>query len=140
MGGDIAQFVEHWTGIPLTQIRLPAMAGDFLLESSLNADSLTSVSTPLCATTCLNLCAHMKDPVVHVRVWWIMETLKPTACTEGWVVRLSQLAFPGESNQNFPWEKSRRDDEPGKKKEPLWMTHAQICVGYIIFSHGKGQG
>ena len=45
---------------------------------------------------------HAKDPVVHVRVWWIMETLKHPACTVGWVARLLlQLAFPVESNLVF---------------------------------------
>ena len=31
---------------------------------------------------------HVKDPVVHVRVWWIIETLKHPACTVSWVARL----------------------------------------------------
>ena len=30
---------------------------------------------------------------------------------------LSHLAFPGESNQNFLWEKSQRDDTVVKKKK-----------------------
>ena len=44
-----------------------------------------SVQTPPCANACINICAHVKDPVVQVRVQWITETLKPTACTVGWV-------------------------------------------------------
>ena len=39
------------------------------------------VRTPPCATACINICAHVKDPVVRVRVRWIMETLKYPACT-----------------------------------------------------------
>ena len=36
-----------------------------------------------------------------------METLKRLACNAGLGrATLSQLAFPGEGNQNFPWEKS----------------------------------
>ena len=35
-----------------------------------------SVSVSLCASTCIEICAHVKDPVVHIRVQWIMETLK----------------------------------------------------------------
>ena len=27
--------------------------------------------------------AHVKDPVVHVRVWWILETIRKTTCTAG---------------------------------------------------------
>ena len=47
---------------------------------------------------------HIKDPVVHVRVWWNMKTRKDPACTlisQGWVARLQQ-----ESDLNFPWENS----------------------------------
>ena len=39
-----------------------------------------------------------------------METLKHPACTVGWVAKLSQLAFPGGSNPNFPWEKSHLEN------------------------------
>ena len=41
-----------------------------------------------CAFACINICAHIKDPVVYVRVPWIMETLKHRACTVGWVARI----------------------------------------------------
>ena len=44
---------------------------------------------------------HVKDPVAHVRVWWVMETLKHQACAVGWVAWLSQPAFTRESNPNF---------------------------------------
>ena len=43
------------------------------------------VHTPLCAFACIYIFAHVKDPIVHVRVLWIMETLKHPACTVGWV-------------------------------------------------------
>ena len=46
------------------------------------------VRTPPCAIACINICVHVKDPVVHVRVQWIMETLKHPARTVGWVVQL----------------------------------------------------
>ena len=32
------------------------------------------VPTSPCEITCIDICAHVKDPVVHVRVWWIMAT------------------------------------------------------------------
>ena len=84
-GGNIAQLVRAldrhaaYTG-------LFGAARDFSPESAFSADSLMCVRTPLCAITCFNICAHIKDHVVHVRVWWIMETLKHPACTVGWVV------------------------------------------------------
>ena len=51
--GDVAQWVQHRTGMPRTQVRLPGTARD-----------------------CINVCAHVQDPVVHVKVRCIMETLK----------------------------------------------------------------
>ena len=62
------------------------------------------VPTPPCAIACSYICAHVKDPVVHVRVWWIMKTLKkqtPTMHRKLGSATLSQLAFPGESNPSF---------------------------------------
>ena len=46
------------------------------------------VRTPLCAVACVYTCAHVKDPVVHVRVRRMVETLKHPASTLGWVARL----------------------------------------------------
>ena len=41
---------------------------------------------------------HVKDPVVHVRVQWIVETLKHPACTVGWVARLCRIwVSPGKA-------------------------------------------
>ena len=34
------------------------------------------VRTFPCATACINICAHVKEPVVPVRVRWILETPK----------------------------------------------------------------
>ena len=53
-----------------------------------SADSFTASVQPSCAIARINICAHVKDPVGHVRVRWIMETLKHPACTLGWVARL----------------------------------------------------
>ena len=50
--------------------------------------SLTCVRTPPCAIACINIHAHVKNPVVYVRVRWIMEILQHPACTVGWVARL----------------------------------------------------
>ena len=86
--------------------------GIFLPESTFSADSLTCVRTPPCAIACINICAHVRDPVVYARVRWIWETLTHPACTLGWVARLcrSWLSL-GKSNPNFPWEKSQWDDK-----------------------------
>ena len=78
--------------------------------STVNANSLLGTCAPLCAITCINNCAHVIDPVVHARVLWIMETFKHSSMHSrlGSMTR-SQLAFPGESCQNFPCKKSQVD-------------------------------
>ncbi len=51
---------------------------------------------------------RIKDPAVHVSVWWILETAKtPSMHLRLRSMTLLQLAFPGESNPYFPWEKSQ---------------------------------
>ena len=46
------------------------------------------VRTTRCAIACINICVRVKDPAVHVRVRWIMKTLKHPVCIVGWVARL----------------------------------------------------
>ena len=72
------------------------------------------VRTPPCAIACINICVHVKDPVVvHVRARWIMETLQHAACTVGRVARdtLSRItqSQPPSQVTCFP-RKSRRPD------------------------------
>ena len=121
MSGDVAQLVEHRTGTPPTQVRFLGAAKFFFLSPRVSFHCRLSygVRTHPCVIACIYTCAHIKDPVVHVRVRWIMEPLKHPACTLGWVARLSQLAFPGEGNPNFPWEKSHWDNTIIKKKKKI---------------------
>ena len=42
----------------------------FLPESTFSGDFLAVSINPLCAIARINLCAHVKDSVVHVRVRW----------------------------------------------------------------------
>ena len=75
--------LEHWTGMPQTQVRFPCAARDFSPRVNFQCRLSYGVRTPLCTSV------HMlKHPIVHVRVWWIMETLKHPACTLGWVAQL----------------------------------------------------
>ena len=76
--GDVAQLVERRTGTPLKQVRFPGAVRDFSPRVNFQCRLSFSVCTPTCAIACINICAHVKDPVVHVRVQWIMETLKNT--------------------------------------------------------------
>ena len=73
---DVAQLLERRTGTPLVQVWFSSVARHFLSQSRLSVQTLLRVSVhPLCAIACINICAHVKDPVVRVRVQWIMETL-----------------------------------------------------------------
>ena len=61
------------------------------------------VHTPPCANAHIYICVHIKDPVIHVRVQWIMETLKHPACTTGWVAWLCHSWLsPGKATQVSP--------------------------------------
>ena len=54
----------------------------FLQQSTFSADSPTVSVHPRVQSH-----AQDKDPVVHVRVQWVMETLKHPECTVAWVAR-----------------------------------------------------
>ena len=86
--GTVAQLVKHRTGTLPTQIRFPVAARDFSPRVNFQCRLSFGVRTPPCTIACIYICTHVKDPVVHIRVRWIMETLKHTACTVGWVARL----------------------------------------------------
>ena len=97
---DVAQFVEHQSSTLLTQVRFPGAPRDFSPRVSFQCRLPYGVRTPPCAIGCVYVCAHVKDPVVHVRFRWIMETLKHPACTVGWVARLCRSClFQGKATQ-----------------------------------------
>ena len=89
--GDVAQLVEHRTGTPPTQVRFPGAARNFSPGVNLQCRLSYGVRTSPCAIACIYICAQVTDPVVRVRVRWIMETLKHQACTVGWVARLCRI-------------------------------------------------
>ena len=114
-----------------SQVRFPSAARDFSPTVNFQCRlCYHGVPTPPCAIACINICAHVKDPAVHVRIRWIMETLKHQACTVGWMARLSQLAFPGENNPNFPWEKSYWDNTVVKSKSR--GEAGQYCTAQVF--------
>ena len=86
--GDIDQLVEHWTSMLLKQVRFPNVARDFSLRVNFQCRHSYGVRTPLCPITCIYICALVKDPVVHGRVLWIIETLQHLLCTVGWAAQL----------------------------------------------------
>ena len=106
---------------------IPRCGKGFFSQSQLSVQTLLRVSVhPPCAIGCINICAHVKDPVVHVRVRWIMENTKTSSMHS----RLgsatpSQLTYPGESNPNFPWDESHWDNTVVKG---LWF-----CLVFRLF-------
>ena len=101
MGGDVAQLVRASDRHAADAGSIPQMRQEiFLPESTFSADSFTCVRTLPCAIACIYICAHVKDPVVRVRVRWSMETLKHPPCSLGWVVRLCRSwLFPGKATR-----------------------------------------
>ena len=103
----------------MLRVRFPSAARGFSPRVNFQCRLSYGVRTASCAIACINICARVKDPVVHVGVRWTKETLKHPACTVDWVARLSQLAFPREGNLNFPWEKSHLDNTVLKSQKSL---------------------
>ena len=106
----------------------------FFLPVSFQCRLSYGVRATLHAIARINICAHVKDPVDHVGVRRVMETLKHPACTvDLGSETLSQLVFPGERYPNFPREKSQWDNAVGKRNKknigcPLWPTNrARDC-------------
>ena len=86
--GDVVQLGEHQTSTPLTHVQFPGAAREFAPRVNFQCRLPYSVCIPLCAIACINICAHIKDPGVHIRAQWIMETLKHPACTIGCIAQL----------------------------------------------------
>ena len=91
------------------QVWFPGAVRDFSSRVNFQCRLSYGVRTPPSAITCIYSCALVKDPVVHVRVWWIMETLKHPTCTLGWVAWLC-----------CSWL------SPGKA---TWIFHGRIPIG-----------
>ena len=68
---------------------IPRCGEGFFSQSQLSVQTLLRVSVHHpCGIAYINICVHVKDPVVHVRARWIMETLKHSSCTLGWVAQV----------------------------------------------------
>ena len=46
---------------------IPRYSKGYFPQSPLSVQTLLSVRTPQSAIACVNICAHVKDPVVHVK-------------------------------------------------------------------------
>ena len=84
---------------------IPQCGKGFFSQSQLSVQTLLRCPYTPCAIACINICVHVKDPVLHVRVRWMHGNTKtPSMHSRFGSTTLSQLASPGESNPNFPWE------------------------------------
>ena len=105
-GGDVAQLVERRTGTSLRQVRFPGATRDFSTRVNFQCRLSYGVRTPPCATACNNICALVKDPLDRVKSSvYYGNTNSSSMHRRLGSATLSKLAFPGESNPNFPWEK-----------------------------------
>ena len=108
------------------QVQFPSAGRDFSLRQ-ISVQTLLRYPYTLFAIACINLCAHIKNPVAHVRVWWIRKNTKTPSmrCRLG-SVTMSRLAFPEESNPNFPWE------------EPQWENVVVFLIKSQAYSYPQG--
>ena len=75
----------------------PGVAKDFSPRVNFQYRLSYGVRTPSCGIACIYIYAHVKDStVVHVRVQWIMKTLKHLACTVSLIARLCRIWFSPE--------------------------------------------
>ena len=117
--GDVAQLAERRTGTPLTQVRFPGAERDLSSRVNFQYRLYYNVRTRPCATACINICAHDKDPIVHVRIRWIMETLKHPARTVGSVARLCRSWLcPGKATH---------------RRNPIRTIQLLLCVCVFFF-------
>ena len=80
---ECIQLVQHWIRTPLMQVRLPGVTRDISPRVNFQCRLSNGVHTHPCAITRINICVHVKGPLVHVRVWWITETVRHLVCTVG---------------------------------------------------------
>ena len=99
---DVAQSVRASDRHTADAGSIPRCGKGFFARSPLSVQTLLRVSLHPCAITCIDICAHVKDPVVHVKVRWIMETLKHPARTVGWVARLCRSWLSRGRQPEFP--------------------------------------
>ena len=103
--------------MPLMQVRFPGAARDFSL-------SHLSVQTLLCVSVHPRVQSHASTSERMLKNRKSMSessvdygnTKTPSMHSRMGSATLSQLAFPGESNPNFPWEKSHWDNTVVKTK------------------------
>ena len=122
IGKDVVHLVDRMAGIPLMLVGFPGVAKDFFSELTLSFRLSSGVPTSPCA-----ICARVKDLGFHVRIRWIMETLKYSACTRklGSHYWRSWLSLRKEAD--FPKGEIPDNSLVKKKKEKKQHMLADVC-------------
>ena len=93
----------------------------FFSQSQLSVqDCYSNCTTPL-AIACINICAHIKDPLVHVRVRWIMVMLNTQHALQVGECDPVAAVFPWGKQPKFPMGEIQMGQYSYKinKKNPL---------------------
>ena len=120
-----------WSSVGRTSdchVWFPGAVRGFLSEVSLWCRLSIGVRTPLGAIACINICAHDKDHVVHVRVRWIMATQTHTACIIGTKLSTWLLWSLNRKKKCFLWFCKLTE-------ELLWLVFPlvlQVAIIYIL--------
>ena len=80
---------------------IPRCGEGFSPRVHFSMQTLTHVRTPVCAMKCINICAHVKDLVVHVIYG---NTKTPSIHHKLGRATLSRLSFPGKGQPEFHME------------------------------------
>ena len=101
---------------------IPRCGMGFFSQSQLSVQTLLRcMYTPVRNRMYLQMCS-LKDPVVHVRVWWILETLKRPACTIGWIARLSRSWLsPGKASRICH----------GRYPRGSYLMRLKLCIFFV---------
>ena len=129
-GGDELSWLEHRTLMPLMQTPFPGVARDFLPRVNFQFRLSFNVCTPVRAITCINICAHNNDPVVHVRVWWFVTTQTYPVCTRSG--KSCQLDDCGRSMER---KKRRRDCGEKRNKLHIYFSRHQSEIDFEAFAY-----
>ena len=74
---------------------------------------------------------HVKDPVVRMRVRWIMETLTNSACSIDWVARLCHSWLPPRKATEISFGKIARDDKIVKWRKKENVTRQNCSLKHL---------
>ena len=132
--------LKHQTVMPPTQVRFPSAARDF----SPRVDFQCRLSYMYPYIPCVQ--SHAITSVCTLKILQSMSEFGGFGNTKTFSmhsrlssVTLSQLAFPGESNPNFPWEKSHWDNTVVKSKKQKFQLWNASNYAITISSRKKNQ-